>query len=110
MAIVLMVPLGLLAIAIAVLPVLLGSIHAHRVEAAAAAKRAGSIGRDGPPGRAQPVLTVNCPICLGHLNGGSADKLVDAVHRHAWQVHGIPSSDHILESASRVPVVAADTG
>lgn len=107
MAIVLMIPLGLLAIAIAVLPVLLGSLHAHRVERAAAEERARSVGPDRASGRVPSLLTVDCPMCLGHLDGGSADELVDAVHRHAWRVHGIPSPDHILESASRLPAPAA---
>lgn len=110
MAIVLMLPLGLLAIAIAVLPVTLGSLHAHRVEQAAAAERSRSVEPRAAAVTEHPALTVDCPICGDDQNGSSAEELVDTVHRHAWRVHGIPSPAHILESASRVPVLATDVG
>jgi hypothetical protein len=100
-AIFLMVPLGLLGIAIAVLPLLLGSIYVDRMERAAAAKRSRSAGSGEAARDVCPVLTVSCPMCLDYLDGSSPDQLVDAVHRHAWRAHGIPSPAHILESASR---------
>lgn len=105
-----MVPLGLLAIGIAVLPVLLGSVHVDRVERAAAAGRARTADRGDGAVEVRPHLTVGCPTCLADLHGSSADELVDAVHRHAWQIHGIPSASHILESASRVMTSTDDGG
>lgn len=102
MAIVLMLPLGLLAIAIAVLRLTLGSLHAHRAEQAAAVERSRPAERSGAAVAERLALTVDCPVCGDDQSGSSAEELVDTVHRHAWRAHGIPSPAHILESARKV--------
>lgn len=60
MAIVLMLPLGLLAIAIAVLRLTLGSLHAHRAEQAAAVERSRPAERSGAAVAERLALTVDC--------------------------------------------------
>jgi hypothetical protein len=100
------VPLMCVAVAIAVVPVVLGSIHNHRVEVEGWAEvpsvgpshREGILGPRYP--KAEPVRTsVACSLCLQSMAGVSDDELVDMVERHAWQVHGIPSPKQVLLAA-----------
>ena len=42
---------------------------------------------------------MKCPVCSTSMEGSNNTDLVDAVQRHAWREHGIPSEVHILESA-----------
>ncbi len=99
MWIVVCVPLMALGVVIAVAPVLGGSIHHHRLDRA----HGGPVVADGvgtvPPGAAPRERSVKCPVCSASMEASSDTGLIDAVRRHAWRVHGIPSEPHILESA-----------
>ena len=99
MWIVVCIPLMALGVVIAVTPVLAGSIHHHRRDRA----HGGPVVADGvgavPPGAAPHELSVKCPVCSASMRASSDTGLVDAVQRHAWRQHGIPSEPHILESA-----------
>jgi len=93
------IPLMVLSVAIAVVPVLGHTIHDHRQERAhhesgvADGFRAASV-------EATPrELSVECPVCSASMGASSNAGLIDAVQRHAWRQHGIPSEPHILESA-----------
>ncbi len=99
MWIVVCVPLMALSVVMAVAPVLGGSIHHHRRNRAAGgpvvANGVGAVG----PGAAPHELSVKCPVCSASMGASSDSGLIDAVQRHAWRQHGIPSEPHILESA-----------
>lgn len=92
------IPLMVLAVAVAVLPVTWESIrfnrHVHKVGPVAPA----SVATDGL-GVAAPAVGVDCPLCAARIRGVTAAVLVDAVERHAWQFHGIPSAQHITQAA-----------
>jgi hypothetical protein len=99
MWIVVCIPLMVFGVIIAVTPVLAGSIHHHRRDRA----HGGPVAADGvgavPPGAAPRELSVSCPVCSASMGASSGGGLIDAVQRHAWREHGIPSEPHILESA-----------
>jgi hypothetical protein len=91
------VPFMVLGVAIAVVPVLWGSIHFHRVEHL---DHQLAMARASAPAEATPSsLAVDCPTCATRVRGITQDHLIDEVHRHAWRVHGIPSDRQIMESA-----------
>ena len=96
------VPLMIVGVAIAVLPVLWGSVRFQRAEQAGAMVPVqSSSARIAAAGATAElfVLGVSCPLCTARISGSTNERLVDAVERHAWREHGIPSASHILESA-----------
>ncbi|HTX63691.1 MAG TPA: hypothetical protein VMD28_08625 [Acidimicrobiales bacterium] len=91
------IPLMVVGVAIAVVPVLWGSLLDHRGERRESA-------RGTRAERPEVVLTVgtvrvDCPLCDVSVYGSSNDELVDRAGRHAWRAHGIPSPAHVLESS-----------
>lgn len=53
-----------------------------------------------PAAVARPIrlLEVQCPACMGHLAGEGERGLLEAVERHAWRAHGVPSRAQISKS------------
>jgi hypothetical protein len=99
MWIVVCIPLMALSVAIAVVPVLGHTIHDHRLERAHGEPAVADGVPAVSPGAAPTELSVECPVCLASMGASSDAGLIDAVQRHAWRQHGIPSELHILESA-----------
>lgn len=96
------VPLMVLGVAVAVVPVLVWSLRDH----GQGLYRADGWNRESVAPVAvvaSPVeRAVSCPLCSESVRAREDAELVDGIRRHAWQTHGIPSEDHILESASVV--------
>ena len=90
-------PVMVLAVGIAVLPVLVGSFKAHRIEHGHAARSMNAQATTVP----RSLLLVICPVCSAQLSADTDERLVDQASRHAWRSHGFPSPTHILESATR---------
>jgi hypothetical protein len=99
MWIVVCIPLMALSVVMAVAPVLGGSIYHHRRDRAhsgpVVADEVGAVRLGATPRE----LSVKCPVCSASMEAPNDAGLVDAVQRHAWRQHGIPSEPHILESA-----------
>ena len=95
------VPLMLLAVAIAVVPVLWLSVRDHRLEYDGPARsiQSGTQPATIPTSASGRGRMVSCPLCTEALRAIGDSELIDAVRRHAWRTHGIPSERHILESA-----------
>ncbi len=96
MWILLTVPLMVLACAIAILPVLLGSVRDCRSQQAARASaelalQAALTEAFSPP----PSFQVTCPPCGALLEGASALELLQTVNSHAWLAHGVPDPEHL---------------
>jgi len=97
-------PFMLLGVAIAVLPVTLGSLRFHRADDGAnplPAAPAATEAVDGEPlsDAVLASLAVACPLCSVDLEGVTVELLVASVQEHAWRRHGIPSPEQVLESA-----------
>lgn len=90
MWIVVSIPLMLLACAIAIVPVLHGSIVHHRSELA---------GNQGVPEKKENGVEVVCPPCGARLRAADSEELLAETRRHAWRVHGVPHPEHVLAAA-----------
>lgn len=92
------IPLMVLGVVIAVVPVLWGSVLNHHAERR---ESGGAVGAEErrEPRPATMSMRVDCPLCEVPLYASSNAELVDRVGRHAWRTHGIPSTAHILESS-----------
>jgi hypothetical protein len=99
MWVVVCIPLMALSVVVAVAPVLGHSIHHHRRERAQGEPAVAEGVRAVPPGASPRELSVECPVCSAKMGASSDAGLIDAVQRHAWRQHGIPSGLHILENA-----------
>lgn len=96
------VPFMIFGIAVAIGPILWAMQHYRkdRIEArstlvaeavaAPASRASGAFAR----------LSVLCPVCAVQVTERSEEFLIDAVQRHAWRSHGIPSRHHILETTT----------
>lgn len=95
------IPLMVAAVGVAVAPVAWQTLRMHRHEhgrrPVAPAVTPTAAGAVGPA--SVTMVGVACPLCTAHIRGATAEVLIDAVGRHAWRFHGIPSAQHIAESA-----------
>jgi hypothetical protein len=95
------IPFMLLGYTIAVFPVLWGTFRFHREDddsalALIAGGGTASEIRSPAPTGAHGVV---CPVCSAYLAAEAKPELLNVVRRHAWREHGIPSDEHVLESA-----------
>lgn len=94
------IPLMVLAICVAVVPVAWQSHRFHRHEHGSRPEVPVETPARATAGVAtRGAVGVACPLCRAQIRGATTEGLVDAVGRHAWRFHGIPSADHITESA-----------
>jgi hypothetical protein len=91
------IPFMILGVAIAVVPVLWGSIHFYRQDRDLAQNDIAANIRQ--PMASVQSLHVLCPLCASALTAGAENDLIGVVRHHAWREHGIPSDEQILESA-----------
>ena len=102
------VPLMVIGVGIAVLPVVLGSVHHQRVEEGVRQRRV----RRGRESVTPSIVTraadwelsvaTTCPVCGERIVADSDELLVEAAERHAWLTHGIPSPSQVVNSARSV--------
>jgi hypothetical protein len=99
------VPLMLLGVAIAVVPVAWGSAIHERLEKKDAAEREAYAARSGAHGRGrmpgEASVGVDCALCGVELYAQSEDDLAGRVGRHLWTIHGVrtPEPEPVLEPA-----------
>lgn len=95
------IPVMVLALAVAVVPVVWQSVRLHRHEHGTrpTAPLATPVKAHTVGAATLSAVGVDCPLCAAHIRAVTHDVLVDAVERHAWRFHGIPSAQHITESA-----------
>jgi hypothetical protein len=91
------IPLMVLGVAVAVVPVALGIAVHERIEkderaARAAGPRLGLLPTDAP-------VHVDCELCGVDLYAASEDELTGRVSRHQWRIHAIRPADPVLEPA-----------
>jgi predicted small metal-binding protein len=94
------IPLMVLAVAVAVVPITWQSLRMHRHEHGVRplAPESTSLAAHRDRVTAPASVGADCPLCAAHIRGVSTDELVAEVERHARRVHGIPSAQHITES------------
>lgn len=93
------IPVMVLAVAIAVVPVMWQSFSLHRSEHEHRPVAPARTTRHRVGAAPLAAVGVDCPVCAVHIRGVTSAVLVEAVERHAWRFHGIPSAQHITESA-----------
>lgn len=94
------IPLMVLAICIAVVPVTWQSLRFNRREhGSLPAVPVTTPTRAAAGSATRATVGVACPLCTAQIRGATTEVLVDAVGRHAWRFHGIPSASHITEAA-----------
>ena len=91
------IPLMVLGVAVAVVPVAMGIAIHERIEKEERATRANEPRRGLLPGEA-PVH-MDCVLCGVDLYARSEEELAGRVKRHAWRIHAIRSEEPILEMA-----------
>lgn len=94
------IPLMVLAVAVAVVPITWQSLRMHRHEHGVRplAPESTPVAAHRDRVAVPAAVGVECPLCAVRMYGVSTDALVTAVERHAWRVHGMPSAQHITES------------
>ncbi len=98
MWIALTVPLALLGCAVAIVPVLYGSIRVNRSEATLRTEARPTPITESTQAPSQK-LEVVCPPCGAVLRGTESAQLFEEVSHHAWRVHGVPQPDRVLREA-----------
>lgn len=87
------IPLMLLACAIALAPVLYGTLRRNW--------HPELIAKPGPSVAATAQqMEVTCPPCGEVVRASGHEALLTALHEHAWTRHGVPHSASVLRSAT----------
>jgi hypothetical protein len=94
-------PLMILAVLIAAVPVLVGSVRERRLDDAHQVRSTAAPHAAAAPPASSPAeqIGVHCPLCARQIRAATVEVLDGMVERHAWTTHGIPSASQIVESA-----------
>lgn len=81
-----LIPVVVLAIAIVVAPVAVGSVRSHRWHTRRVPRRPVQTGLSLPP-RPRRVRRLRCPLCLPALNGETTNQPIIARNEHVLDAH-----------------------
>jgi len=100
MWILLTVPFMIVGCAIAIVPVLAGSIRDCRSQRESASGEHEALAVAVDAGAApRPSVEVVCPPCGAVLRGADTLALLVAVSDHAWRAHGVPDAEQLRLTA-----------